>query len=121
MQHQIFHYSIAVIFVLFALVQLNDSDAVMWVPPYLLVAYLAFRAGSHNYYMLGSAILLIFFIVWMSMYQPHMRDWVADGMPSITESMKAESPYIELSREFFGLLLCALTTTYYLIIAKRNR
>jgi hypothetical protein len=40
-------------------------------------------------------------------------------MPSITASMKAESPYIELSREFFGLLLCAIAALYYLIKAKR--
>ena len=111
---------IGIVFLLFAVVQINDGDALMWVPPYLIITYLAFNSYRKRYFLIGTLILLIFFLIWMSRYIPHMREWVADGMPSIAESMKAESPYIELSREFFGLLLCALTTLYYLIKAKQN-
>jgi len=112
---------LAVIFLLFAAVQFNDGDALKWVPPYLLIAYIAFNAYRDRYFLIGTAIILIFYLIWMSTYITHMQSWISDGMPSITESMKAESPYIELSREFFGLLLCALAALYYLIKAKRLR
>ena len=112
---------IAVIFLLFAIVQINDGDAIKWMPPYLLITYVAFNSYRGRHFLLGSVAILIFYLVWMSTYIPHMQSWVSDGMPSITESMKAESPYIELSREFFGLLLCALAALYYLIKAKRLR
>lgn len=36
---------------------------------------------------------------------PDFISWIQDGMPSITESMKAEKKHIELTREFLGLLL----------------
>ena len=113
--------NIAVIFLLFAVVQINDGDAVKWVPPYLLITYVAFNSYRGRHFLIGSAALLIFYLIWMSTYLPHMRSWISDGLPSITESMKADSPFIELSREFFGLLLCALASFYYLLIAKRNR
>ncbi len=116
---QISDIIIAVIFILFALVQFNDGDAIKWVPPYLLIAYVAFNSYRGRHFLIGSAALLIFYIVWMMTYIPHMQSWISDGMPSITASMKAESPYIELSREFFGLLLCAIAALYYLIKAKR--
>jgi len=112
---------VVVVFLLFAIVQLNDGDAIKWVPPYLLIAYIAFNAYRDRYFLIGTAIVLIFYLIWMSTYITHMQSWISDGMPSITESMKAESPYIELSREFFGLLLCALAALYYLIKAKRLR
>lgn len=112
---------IAIIFLLFAMVQLNDGDAIKWVPPYLLISYIAFNSYRGRHWLIGSAIVLIFYIIWMTSYIPHMQSWIADGMPSITTSMKAESPYIELSREFFGLLLCAIAALYYLIKAKNIR
>ena len=112
---------LGVVFLLLALVHINDGDAIVWVPPYLIIAFLAFNSYCSKYFIIGSTLLLLFFLIWLSRYIPHMREWIADGMPSITESMKAESPYIELSREFFGLTLCALASLYYLIKAKQNR
>ena len=51
--------------------------------------------------------------LWMLTYSPDILDWINKGLPSITGSMKAESPFIEFVREFFGLLLCLLTCLYY--------
>ena len=121
MMKKIIDIIIGITFLLFAAVQINDGDALMWVPPYLIISYLAFNSYRRKYFLVGTVILFIFFVIWMSKYIPHMQEWIADGMPSIAESMKAESPYIELSREFFGLLMCALATLYYLIKAKQNR
>ncbi len=115
------HYIIAVLFLLFALVQWNDPDYMKWMPPYLIMSYIALQAGRERYYRLWTGLLIILFVIWMVPYLPHMRDWLSDGMPTITGSMKAESPYIELSREFFGLLLCLIATIYYFYLATKNK
>jgi hypothetical protein len=46
-----------------------------------------------------------------------VRDWIVKyKQPSITESMQATKPYIEMTREFFGLLIisAALALNYFL-------
>ena len=45
-----------------------------------------------------------------------VRDWIVKyKQPSITESMQATKPYIEKTREFFGLLIisAALAINYF--------
>lgn len=117
---KIFHYVLAFLFLVFALVQYNDPDYYMWMPPYLLVAYISLKAALLKYHKLWCGMLLFLFGVWMSLYMPHIYQWFKDGMPSIAESMKAESPYIELAREFFGLLLCFIATGYFFILASKS-
>ena len=36
------------------------------------------------------------------------------GMPSIVETMKAEKSYVELTREFGGLVICVVTLAWQL-------
>lgn len=117
---KIFHLFLSALFLVFALVQWNDPDYYMWMPPYLLVAYISFNAAFEKYYKLWCSLLLILFLFWMSLYFPHIKQWYADGMPSIAETMKAESAYIELAREFFGLLICLISTLYFLILAFKS-
>ena len=40
-------------------------------------------------------------------------DWVKKGMPSITGSMKAESPHVEYLREFLGLFIILLALLFH--------
>jgi len=50
----------------------------------------------------------------MCLYIPDVISWVSKGTPTIAGSMKAESPFIEFVREFFGLGICLAATTWYL-------
>lgn len=99
---------IAVLFALFAVVQLNDVDPWLWVAIYGVVAILAVLAAtgrSYKYvYLAGIAICLI----WIATLIPDFINWIQMGMPTITGSMKATEPHVELTREFFGLLLSAI-------------
>ena len=49
----------------------------------------------------------------MGMLLPDFIDWIQNGAESITQSMKAEKPHIELTREFLGLLICALALGFH--------
>jgi len=59
--------------------------------------------------------------LWVLTYIPDVVNWFSQGTPSITGSMKAESPFIEFVREFFGLLLCLGACIYYARKERRER
>ena len=96
-------------FLLFAWFNLNDKDSWLWVPIYLSAsvccALAAFKMFYPVVYLLLNAFYLIYaFILFFS--EDGVRDWIVKyKQPSITESMQATKPYIEKTREFFGLLI----------------
>lgn len=99
---------IAILFVLFAIVQLNDPDPWLWVLMYALTAAVyvwSIFTAVPKWLLYGGLGVVIF---WMLSLLPDFISWVQMGMPTITGSMKAEAPHIELTREFLGLLICGL-------------
>ena len=107
------HLAVAALFCLCAYWQLNDPDWNQWVAAYGVVAFVAVRyffGGLRPIVPLLPALVLF---VWWCTYVPDFVQWVNDGMPTITGSMKAEAPHIELTREFFGLLICWGTLAGY--------
>ena len=108
MAKKILYALLSLIFALFAYWQLNDKDPMLWVPIYGGVSLLI---GSHLFFnvpkMLRVAVLVAIGIG-AAVYIPGVGGWCNEGMPSITGSMKAESPYIENMREFLGLILAGL-------------
>lgn len=95
----------ALLFTLFAYFQYNDPDPWLWIAIYMAVAiicaFAAFRKYNRWVILIGLGGLIIYWAVLL----PSFISWVGDGMPTITGSMKAESEYIELVREFLGLLI----------------
>lgn len=102
------------LFVLFAVVQYNDPDPYLWAPIYLFVAgvcgFAAFNKYDRRITLLGTIVLAIYTLT----YVPAFVDWIRMGMPSIVETMKAEKPYVELTREFGGLVICLLALGWQL-------
>jgi hypothetical protein len=115
---KILHILLALSFGVFAYLNLNDPDALIWVVAYGSVAILfALSVGvwSDHRVTLGLAAALF---IWMLTMLPGMMAWFRDGMPSITEEMKATEPHIEVVREFLGLLI-AVSALVYLSFAQR--
>ena len=114
---KIFNLILAVIFLLFAIVQLNDApgDIFIWVLMYSFVAVVSGFAAFKKYNMW--AILLGLAVVLYELFRkfPTIAQWVSDGMPSIVEEMEASSPYVELAREYLGLLLCLVVLVFHYI------
>ena len=103
------------LFILFAAVQFNDPDPVHWIALY---AFLAVVSGfaikkKYNPKILFAGMLLC--LIWMATLFPDFIAWLKMGAPSIVGSMKAETPYIELVREFLGVAICfgALVFHYF--------
>lgn len=114
------HLGVAALFVLCAYWQLNDPDWNQWVAAYGMVAFVAVRAFFGGLHPVVTGLPALFLFGWWCTYLPAFSGWVGDGMPSITGSMTAESPYVEFVREFFGLLLCWGTLAGYAVWAWRE-
>lgn len=107
------HKIIVALYILCAAVQYNDPDFYIWIPLYLIPATVAIaydRGWRNSKFLLG---ICIFFGLCMLLYIPDVISWFKDGTPSITGSMKAESPFIEFVREFFGLGICLAGVIWY--------
>ena len=110
---------LTLLFALFAIWQINDSDSWLWIAIYGLTAV-----------MYGGAILrhynkyLIYFgtigcLVGLGILFPELLNWIKLGTPNIAENMKTDRPYIELVREFFGLVITMIAMIYLLFQRRR--
>ena len=110
-----------VAFVLFAYVNLNDKDSWLWVPIYMVAAICCGLAAFKMYYPFVYLIAMTFYIIYavrLFFAKDGVRDWIVRyKQPSIVESMQATKPYIEKTREFFGLLIIsvALAINYFAV------
>lgn len=106
-------------FILFAYVNLNDPDAWLWVSIYLIAAVCCGLAVFNKYYPLVYLFVIAFYLVYavqLFFSRDGVRDWIVKyKRPSIVETMQATKPYIEKTREFFGLLIAsaALAINYF--------
>ncbi|WP_116126957.1 transmembrane 220 family protein [Lewinella sp. IMCC34183] len=107
------HLLVALLFILFAYWQLNDPDWPIWVLMYGSVAIIAawWALDRPPRWLIYAA--LVASVLWMGSLVPDLITWINEGMPTIAGQMTAASPHIELTREFFGLLICSLTLASY--------
>ena len=117
----------SVLFVLFAALQYNDPDPILWIPIYLFTAVLCALAARGKYY---PAVYLIGIAVYgaYAAYKVFDTDGVIDWISqhnaeNIAETMKAGKPWIEESREFFGLviLIIVLVINYRYAVRKHRK
>ena len=111
--------ALALIFLLFAYFNLNDDDGWLWVLIYLLTAAVCALAAAKKFYPTANLVLIVLFLFYagyLFISKDGVWDWLVEyNRPSIAESMQATKPYIEKTREFFGLLIAvaALAFNYF--------
>ena len=110
-------------FIWFAWVNMNDKDAWLWVSIYMVAAVLCGLAAFKYYYP-------VIYIVAMSLYLLYaiklffVKDGVWDWMTkfkaqNIAATMQATKPYIENTREFFGLRIITGALLMNLLVSYR--
>ncbi len=105
---------LTLLFILFAYFQFNDPDPWLWIVVYLYIALISGLAALKIYNTWLIRLGLLGCVVGLGILLPDFLDWLNSGAESITESMKAEKPHIELTREFLGLLICGLVLGMHL-------
>ncbi len=104
---KLLHYTLALLFLLFAAVQYNDPDPIQWMLLYGGVAVHFAMAARGRLYRPAVWLWLVAALLWAANLLPDFINWLRMGEPSIVSTMKAEKPWVELSREFLGLLIAA--------------
>ncbi len=105
-----FNIFFCVVFILFAVVQYNDPDPYLWIPIYLYPALLCYlkvvqKPISKMAYWAGF-LLFGAYAIYKMFDTNGIIDWIKfHNASSIATTMKAEKPWIEESREFFGLVI----------------
>lgn len=122
---KIFNLVFAILFVVCAALQYNDPDPVLWMPIYLYAAVLCFFAFRGRYYtvpMLVGIAVYVLYAIYLFFTDDGVIDWVTKhNAESLTHSMKAATPWIEDTREFFGLCILTFVMVMDVMYAKRSQ
>jgi Transmembrane family 220, helix len=122
---KVFNIFFCIVFIVFAALQYNDPDPYVWVPIYLYTAVLCWLAAKERYfikaYVWGFAVYALY-AVYKVFDSNGLLDWIGKhNAANIAETMKAQQPWIEESREFFGLLiLIAVLAINYFVAGKKR-
>lgn len=122
---KVFNLLFCVLFLICTGLQYNDPDPYIWMPIYLYGVVLCWLAFRNRYYPKAYVAGIIIFLAYSSYYfftDDGVLDWIQKhNAENIAATMKASTPWIEDTREFFGLLILVLVLTVNLIYAKRKK
>lgn len=119
---RIFNFILAALFLIFAFVQVNDPDPILWIIIYGAMAVLAVLAMFRIYP--GQVILtmIVLYVGYSLVYFRAVRQWLQsqDKFDLFDNVAKMNNLYIEESREFLGLWICIAVLIYYWIRSRRT-
>ena len=106
---KVFNFIFCLLFIVSAGLQYNDPDPYIWIPIYLMgavISFLAFREKVYPVFTLLLSALFIIYDLYLFFDKFGVLSWLNEhNAENIAASMKASAPWIEETREFFGLLI----------------
>ncbi|HET9432130.1 MAG TPA: transmembrane 220 family protein [Chitinophagaceae bacterium] len=119
---KILNFILALMFLAFAFVQINDPDPVLWILIYGAMATLAMMAIFQYYprkFLVAILVLYLAYGVYTLIYHPGVLEWLKSKNKSdiFDDVKKMENLYIEESREFLGLMICICVLIFYVVRA----
>ena len=115
---KIINWLLAILFAVFAVVQYNDPDTLLWVLIYGLVAAVGVGAALGKYNVWGTGVLLAAYVLGVFYLLPSVLEWLSSDVSLIT-GMSADRMYVEESRECFGLLMAVAALGFFFWQARR--
>ena len=121
---KIFNLIFCFTFIFFAALQYNDPDPYIWMPIYLYAAVLCWLAFKNKFYpgayLIGIAVYTVYALY--KMFDTNgLIDWMTKHhAQNIADTMKAETPWVEETREFFGLVILIVVLLIDYVYAKRK-
>jgi len=118
-QNKIKNLILFILFVIFAVLQLNDPDGKLWFSIYFIVSliclYNTFKAVPKSILILSIIALMSYSVFHFSLFIDYLN---TENKEEIFGEMVYDKPYLEGTREFIGLLLAALGIMYQIKIRK---
>jgi hypothetical protein len=122
---KIFNSIFLILFVVSAVLQYNDPDPVLWILIYLFAAfscYLSIRNLNYPWINLTAIVLLFSYAVFLFFDKDGVLTWLTEHQAeNIAGSMKASTPWIEETREFFGLVIILTVLSLNFFDSKRKK
>ncbi len=121
---KLFNILFTFIFIVFAALQYNDPDPYLWMPIYLYGAAICWLAFRNQYYPAACFAGITVYAIY-ALYKVFdtngLIDWMTQHQAqNIAATMKAEKPWIEETREFFGLVILITVLLINYLYAKRK-
>jgi hypothetical protein len=122
---RIFNLLFCVLFIVSAALQYNDPDPYLWIPIYLfgaVLCWLAFREVFYPKAFLYGSIAFALYAIYLFFEKDGVADWLSDhNAENIAASMQATKPWIEATREFFGLFILIVVFLVNYFYSKRKQ
>lgn len=120
---RVVNFILAVLFLVFAFVQINDPDPLIWILIYGAMAVASVMAIFAYYPFRFLLALLVAYTVYSFTYFDGVVEWLRQDNKAglFDEIAKMEHWYIEEAREFLGLLICIIVLVIYIILARRKK
>ena len=121
---KVFNLLFCLLFIFSAALQYNDPDPYIWMPIYLYGAVLCWLAFRNKFYpraYLTGIIIYAVYAAGLFFWKNGVLDWInKHNAEDIAATMKAEKPWIEETREFFGLVILIVVLAIDYFYAKRK-
>jgi len=114
MKWKVFDGFLAVLFLVFAVVQINDPDPGLWMLVYGAM-FIACAAAVFNKFSVGIMVpMAAGYLILSALHVEGMLMWLrSPNRKMLFDNIaKMQYPYIEEAREFLGLLICIATLLY---------
>ena len=111
---------LAAMFLVFALVQINDPDPGLWILVYGIVCVACVAAIFNKYSLAIMVPMAGAYLIFSALHVDGMLQWLKSPNRNrlFDNVAKMQYPYIEEAREFLGLLIC-LAVILYLFYRQR--
>ena len=112
---------LALMFLALAYLQFNDPDPIIWISIYGNMAAFSVMAVFGIYPKKNHIAVLVIFLLYSAYYFPGVAEWLhqEDKTTIFDEMEKEKHLFIEESREFFGLIICAIVLLFYILRPRR--
>ena len=111
----VFNFILALMFMVFAFVQINDPDPITWILIYGAMAVMCVLAAFGVYPRKFYVVLALFYLVFSIYCWPGVVEWLQrdNKMDLFDDVAKLEHLYIEEAREFLGLMICITVLVFF--------
>ncbi len=110
---------VAVLFFVSAGLQWNDPDPLRWIVVYSLAGLACLLTGRVDFGWVLAALVLMVCFIWALTLAPNVIPQF--NLSALFQTMKADTPLVEESREMLGLLIISGWMVYLLILHWRQR
>ena len=122
---KIFNLLFSLLFLASAALQYNDPDPYIWMPIYLygtILCWLAFRNQFYPKAYIAGILIYTGYAVYLFFAADGVLDWMQKhNAENIAATMQATKPWIEETREFFGLVILIIVLSVNLWYAKKGK